>query len=100
MVAAIAPADRRAEALAGMFLAGYIGLSLPVVGLGVMTQYLSPRLSLLIFTAALVSGIVAATPRLLAGDPKSAAAPSQGTARRGSRTGSHRVHRQITNPKH
>lgn len=66
MVAAIAPPERRAEAMAGMFLAGYIGLSMPVVGLGVMTQYLSPRLSLLIFTAALIAGIALATPRLLA----------------------------------
>jgi MFS family permease len=66
MVAAIAPSERRAEALAGMFLAGYIGLSMPVVALGVMTQYLSPRLSLLIFTAVLATGVVLATPRLLA----------------------------------
>ena len=65
-IAVIAPPERRAEAMAGMFLAGYIGLSMPVVGLGVMTQYLSPRLSLLIFTAALVAGVVLATPRLLA----------------------------------
>jgi MFS family permease len=65
-VAAISPADRRAEGLAGLFLAGYIGLTMPVVGLGVMTQYLSPRLSLLIFTAVLVAGIALATPRLLA----------------------------------
>lgn len=65
-VSGLTTPDRRAEGLAGMFLAGYIGLSLPVVGLGVMTQYLSARLSLLIFTAALVAGIIAATPRLLA----------------------------------
>ena len=70
MVALDAPADRRAEALAGMFLAGYIGLSLPVVALGVMTQYLSLRVSLLIFTGALAAGIAAVTPRLLAGDPR------------------------------
>lgn len=72
MVALDAPAERRAEALAGMFLAGYIGLSLPVLALGVMTQYLSPRLSLLLFTAALSLGIAAVTPRLLiggSGDP-------------------------------
>ena len=54
MVAMDAPPERRAEALAGMFLAGYIGLSLPVVALGVMTQYLSARLSLLIFTGIVV----------------------------------------------
>ncbi|MDE3132268.1 MAG: MFS transporter, partial [Acidobacteriota bacterium] len=65
MVAADAPADRRAEALAGMFLAGYLGLALPVVALGVMTQYLSLRASLLIFTAALAIAVALVAPRLL-----------------------------------
>jgi len=64
-VAEIATPDSRAEALAGMFLAGYIGLSVPVLGLGVMTQYLSPRVSLVIFTGVLAAAILAATPRLL-----------------------------------
>jgi MFS family permease len=64
-VAEIATPDSRAEALAGMFLAGYIGLSLPVLGLGVMTQYLSARVSLVIFTGVLAAAILAATPRLL-----------------------------------
>lgn len=68
MVAIDAPAERRAEALAGMFLAGYIGLSLPVVALGVMTQYLSLRLSLLIFTAVLAVGVALVYTRLLIGD--------------------------------
>ncbi len=67
MVALDAPPERRAEALAGMFLAGYIGLSLPVVALGVMTQYLSLRLSLLVFTAVLTAGVALVTPRLLVG---------------------------------
>jgi MFS family permease len=64
-VAEIATPDSRAEALAGMFLAGYIGLSVPVLGLGVMTQYLSPRVSLVIFTGVLAAAILAATSRLL-----------------------------------
>jgi MFS family permease len=64
-VAEIAPPQRRAEALAGIFLAGYIGLSVPVLGLGVMTQYLSARVSLVIFTGVLALAILAATPRLL-----------------------------------
>jgi MFS family permease len=64
-VAEIAPTESRAEALAGMFLAGYIGLSIPVLGLGVMTQYLSARVSLAIFTGVLVAAILAATPPLL-----------------------------------
>jgi MFS family permease len=75
MVAADAPPERRAEALAGMFLAGYVGLSLPVVALGVMTQYLSLRLSLLIFTAALSLGVMLVAPRLLVG--RDDATPSQ-----------------------
>lgn len=74
MVALDAPAERRAEALAGMFLAGYIGLSLPVVALGVMTQYLSLRLSLLTFSAVLTTAVMLVTPRLLAGDPEAPAA--------------------------
>ena len=41
-VAEIAPPESRAEALAGMFLAGYVGLSSRSLGLGVMTQYLCP----------------------------------------------------------
>ena len=64
-VAEIATPESRAEALAGMFLAGYIGLSIPVLGLGVMTQYLSARDSLAIFTGVLAIAILAATPRLL-----------------------------------
>ena len=36
-VVAVAEPARRAEALAGLFLAGYIGLAVPVVGLGLLT---------------------------------------------------------------
>jgi hypothetical protein len=36
-----------------------------VLGLGVMTQYVSPRVSLVIFTGVLTLAILAATPRLL-----------------------------------
>lgn len=65
-VAAIAPPKRRAGEFAGMVPAGDVGLSMPVVGLEVTTQYLSPRLTLLIFTAVLVARIVLMAPRLLA----------------------------------
>jgi hypothetical protein len=57
--------SRRAEALAGMFLAGYAGLSVPVLGLGVLTQYLTAKSSLLIFAAALVAVVLGATPSLV-----------------------------------
>jgi MFS family permease len=62
---AISAPERRAEALAGMFLAGYVGLTVPVVALGIMTQSLTSKLSLLIFAAALAVGILLAAPQLL-----------------------------------
>jgi MFS family permease len=68
-VAALASEENRAEALAGLFLAAYLGLAGPVIGLGVMLQYLSPRVSLLLFASALGAGIVSAAPALL-GSPR------------------------------
>jgi MFS family permease len=58
--------ERRAETVAGYFLACYIGLAGPVIGLGALTQVASTRVSLLVFAGLLALGIVAATPRLLA----------------------------------
>jgi MFS family permease len=57
--------DERAGALATYFTAGYIGVSLPVLGAGVALEYLSPRVTLLIFAAAVAAGILAAAPSLL-----------------------------------
>jgi MFS family permease len=64
-VSALASDENRAEALAGLFLAAYIGLSGPVIGLGVVIQYLSPRVSLLLFALVLGGGILIAAPALL-----------------------------------
>jgi MFS family permease len=58
-VVGLAPPEARAEGLATFFLAAYLGLSVPIVGLGVATQYVSPRLSLLGFAGVLVVGLVA-----------------------------------------
>jgi MFS family permease len=66
-VIAITPPETRAEALAGLFLAGYVGLSLPVVGAGIALQFASPRDTLLGFAIIEVVAIVAAAPRLLRG---------------------------------
>jgi MFS family permease len=73
----ISAPESRAEALAGLFLAGYVGLSLPVVGAGVALQLLSPRVTLLGF--GLLSGvaIIAAAPRLLRGGEAEMAAKPQ-----------------------
>jgi Major Facilitator Superfamily len=61
----IAPAHTRGEALAGLFLASYIGLAVPVVGLGIATQYLPARVALLIFSAALLAGLATVARQLL-----------------------------------
>lgn len=63
--AALATDDSRAEALAGIYLAGYVGLAGPVVGLGLLTRELSARAALLIFAAALAAAVAAAAPVLL-----------------------------------
>jgi hypothetical protein len=59
--------ERRAEAVAGFFLAAYLGLAGPVIGLGVLTQIASTRVSLLVFAGLLAFGILMATPALLGG---------------------------------
>jgi MFS family permease len=55
--AATAPAESRAEVLAAFFLGAYVGLSVPVVVLGIATQYVSARAAVLVF-AALVAAAV------------------------------------------
>ena len=63
-VVAIAPEDGRAEALAGLFLGGYIGLAVPIIGMGVTLQVTSPRVALLGFALAL-AGLAAIAARTL-----------------------------------
>jgi len=63
-VIGIAPEQARGEALAGLFLAAYLGLAAPVIGLGIATQYLSTRDALLIFAAALLVALAAVSRRL------------------------------------
>jgi MFS family permease len=64
-VAEISAPEHRAEALAGIYLASYLGLAVPVIGLGALTQIASTRVSLLVFAGLLAIGIFAATPALL-----------------------------------
>lgn len=66
-VAEISLPDHRAEALAGLYLAAYLGLAGPVIGLGALTQVASTRVSLVVFSGLLSLGIFAATPALLGG---------------------------------
>jgi MFS family permease len=65
VVISTASASDRAGALATYFTAAYVGVSLPVLGAGVALQYLSPRVTLLIFAAAVSLGTLAASPLLV-----------------------------------
>jgi MFS family permease len=58
------PQDR-AAALALFFVAGYAGVSLPVLGIGVALQFLSPQITLLAFGVVVGAGILAAAPVLV-----------------------------------
>jgi MFS family permease len=53
-----APPQARAEVLAGYFLGAYVGLSVPVIGLGVATQYVPAREVMLVFVAIVAVAIV------------------------------------------
>jgi MFS family permease len=55
--ASTAPPESRAEVLAGYFLGAYIGLSVPVIGLGIATEYVAARDVMLGFAAVAVAAI-------------------------------------------
>jgi MFS family permease len=57
-VVELAPPDGRAEALAGFFLAAYVGLSVPVIGVGVATNFVTARTALLGFAVLTLLGTV------------------------------------------
>jgi MFS family permease len=52
-----APAGARAEVLAGYFLGSYIGLSVPVIGLGLATNYWAARDVMLVFVVLAAAAI-------------------------------------------
>jgi MFS family permease len=62
----IAPDEAKGEALAGLFLAAYLGLAVPVIALGFATQAFSARTALLGFSALLVVVIALVARKLLA----------------------------------
>jgi MFS family permease len=64
-VSEISLPEHRAETLAGLYLAAYIGLAGPVIGLGALTQIASTRVSLLAFSGLLIVAILVASPTLL-----------------------------------
>jgi hypothetical protein len=54
-----APPQARAEVLAGYFLGAYVGLSVPVVALGVATQLVAARDAMLVFVVLVSLAVVA-----------------------------------------
>jgi Na+/melibiose symporter-like transporter len=65
-VMSIAPPDRIAESLTGIFLSSYLGLSLPVVGAGItLARHVSPKVTLLGFAIAVSVGISASAIKLV-----------------------------------
>jgi len=64
-VLGLAPPQMRGEALAGLFLASYVGLSVPVLALGLATQFVSAKVTLVWFAAVLVVVLAIVARRLL-----------------------------------
>ncbi len=62
----ISPPERIAESLTGVFLAAYVGISLPVVGAGItLARHVTPKVTILGFGIAITIGIAAAAITLL-----------------------------------
>lgn len=60
-----APAGARAEVLAGYFLGAYVGLSVPVIGLGLATSYWAAKDVMLVFVALAAAAIAASVSAVL-----------------------------------
>ncbi len=80
MVIAIAPPARRGETLAGLFLAAYFGIAVPVLGLGLATQFVTAQTAVLGF-AAVLAAVAAAASRKLAACPGHGGPPSSAPSR-------------------
>ena len=63
---ATAPEDARAEVLAGYFLGAYVGLSVPVVALGLATQHVAPRDAMLVFAGLVAMAVVVSVRAVIA----------------------------------
>ncbi|MCW2670388.1 MAG: transporter [Frankiales bacterium] len=62
---AAAPSESRAEVLSGFFLGAFVGLSVPVVGLGIATEYAPARDVMLVFVAIVIVAALASVRAVL-----------------------------------
>jgi MFS family permease len=65
--ASVAPDGSKAEVLSGFFLGAYVGLSIPVVGLGVATTYAPAKDVMLVFVVLATIAIAASVRALVSG---------------------------------
>jgi MFS family permease len=65
-VLSITPAEVRGEGLAGLFLGSYVGLAVPVVGVGVATLWVSMQVAVLGLAVVLAAVLLAVARRILA----------------------------------
>jgi MFS family permease len=75
VAASTAPPQSRAEVLAGFFLGAYIGLSVPVVGLGIATMYVSARDAMLVFAALAAVAIAGSVRAVIQRTARASASP-------------------------
>jgi hypothetical protein len=54
--------------MSGFFLGAYVGLSVPVLGLGIATQYVPAREVMLVFVAVVVIALLASLRAVLGAD--------------------------------
>jgi MFS family permease len=80
-IGALAPAESRAEVLAGFFLAGYIGISIPVVAVGLLTQVIDARTALAVFAGVVVLVVLIAARTLLGSSTAAGQAAAPAPAR-------------------
>lgn len=73
VASSLAEPENRGEVLAGIFLVGYVGLTLPVVGIGIATLWVSLAASLFGFAVAIIAIIALTAIPLLAGLRRTAA---------------------------
>jgi MFS family permease len=75
VAASTAPPQSRAEVLAGFFLGAYIGLSVPIVGLGIATMYVSARDVMLVFAGVAAAAIAGSVRAVIQRSTRAAARP-------------------------
>ena len=98
-VMSIAPPDRIAESLAGMFLATFVGLSLPAVGVGItLSRHVSPKDTILGFAIAVSAGIAASAIKLVARTTTRTGGGPAATGRRAGTAEGEPGHHLVDNP--